>query len=392
MLEKSSIFFRFGCDVGTEKVEFYGREIAVCDLKQAIAERYKFSKYDLSLLNDSTNEPYARESTLLPKNITVVVKRTPVQSIKEPVLHLEGANIWSNFEKAKPVKKKKVVAPIKRVACPPEYLCPLCKEMYDNPCIARCCGRSACFNCFEVQPDELHCPLCGKTVTDETTPIPNPKLFDTVASLNLEYFDLPGGRMPQLPAKSPEVVDLDEDDEAPKAEPQQQVERLPSTEAPPVVPPQIEQPLATASAAGPGLPPPELLARAWSGNVLPGHPASPPPFPWSPPPSPLPVQSPILAQPVAVFPQGMMSAEQFALWQQSLPYESYSDYSDSDDRQRKKKKKKKESKKHKKEKKRLRSDFNGSAVSAAPVVAAEHPQKAHRKSKRRRDNFEGMFQ
>jgi len=304
-----------------------------------------------------------------------------VQSQKEPVLHLEGANIWSNLEKVKPAKKKKPAAPIKRVACPPEYLCPLCKEMYDNPCIARCCGRSACFNCFEVQPDEVHCPLCKKPFSDETTPIPNPKLFDTVASLNLEYFDLPGGKVPQLPTRGAEVVDLDPEEKIAEVKPPEPVE-IP-TEKPPV----------RSALPGPGLPPPELLARAWSGNMLPVPPASPTAFPWSPPPSPLPPHSPMAGPPGASFQPCMLSAEQFRLWQQSLQEASYSDYSSSDDRERRKKKKKKEhkKKKEKKEKKRHRVDNQGAAV-AMPMGAVVEQPKSHRKTKRRRDVSDGAFQ
>merc|ERR1712106_280300 len=144
-------------------------------------------------------------------------------------------------EKVKPARKKrKETAPIKRVACPPEYLCPLCKGMYDNPCIARCCGRSACFNCFEVQPDEVYCPLCSKAFTDDNTPIPNRSLFETVESLNLDYFDVPGNKVPQS-VEGPEVVDLDPDEvvAAPVKEPQK-VELPPTSVS--VMP-------------GPGLPP-----------------------------------------------------------------------------------------------------------------------------------------
>merc|ERR1711972_648479 len=145
-----------------------------------------------------------------------IVRRTPVQSIKKPTLFMEGANIWSDVTKVRAAKRKrKPAAPIQRSACPAEYLCPLCTEVYDNPCIAICCGRSACFDCFEVHPGDF-CPFCGKPF-DATSTIPNPKLADSVASLNMDYFVLPGGKVPQS-VKGPEVVDLDPEEKPSKVE------------------------------------------------------------------------------------------------------------------------------------------------------------------------------
>lgn len=251
------------------------------------------------------------------------------------------------------------MVPIQRVACPAEYLCPLCKEMYDNPCIARCCGRSACFNCFEVQLDETRCPLCSKLVTNETTPIPNRILFDTVASLNLDYFDLPGGKVPQS-VKGPEVVDLDSEPEEQPAAP-----GAPSPQAAPAAATFTVTP-------GPGLPPPELLARAWSGDLLPVPPCSPPPFPTAGPPG---MQA------------CMLSAEQFHSWQQSLQNDSGSESSSSSARRRKKKRKK-----EKKEKRRKGQIAPAAEVAVPPVAAAEPEVKAHRKAKRRRKTEDDKFQ
>lgn len=370
-LEKSSVFFRFLSDAAekTEKVEFYGRHIAVCDLKRAIADKYNLSRYDLELGNSDTNEIYNREGALLPRNIIVTVKRTPIQSIKKPTLFMEGADIWSDVTKLKKVKRKRTAEPIRRSACPPEYLCPLCKEMYDNPCIARCCGRSACFDCFETQPDDVNCPLCQKPFNDATTPIPNPKLAQTVDSLNLDYFELPGGKVPQmLQKKTPEVVDLDPEENSAKQPPKIEAASVatPSSQIPSSL-----QPVRGGHDLPP--PPPDHLERAWSGeSFLPFPPSSPPPFPWSPPPSPLPPGSPG-AVPC------MLSAEQFAMWQQSLHEDSY--YSDSYSDERARKKKKKKERKKKKEKKRKRDE-----VAAPPGVfsAPGQSEKSHRKSKKRK--------
>jgi len=325
----------------------------------------------LVLSNAYTNETYTRDGTLLPKNITINVKRTPVQSIKKPTLFMEGANIWSDVTKAKVVKKKrKPAAPIQRSACPPEYLCPLCSEVYDNPCIAICCGRSACFSCFEVHPGKL-CPLCGKPF-DASSTVPNPKLADSVASLNMDYFVLPGGKMPQS-VKPPEVVDLDPEEKPPKVE-------LPKEEQGP--------PNTAVGMTEPGLPPPELVAQNWSGDLWlpvppcsPSVPCSPSPFPWSPPPSPLPPGSPGGAmQPC------MLSAEQFLIWQQSLQDSSYSDSYSSDDRRRKRKKeRKKKDKKEKKKrhKKRMAGDAPGLPLGVSSAVG--QAQESHRKVKKRKE-------
>jgi len=194
-----------------------------------------------------------------------------------------------------------------------------------------------------------------------------------VASLNLDYFDLPGGKIPQS-VKGPEVVDLDSEPED-----QPPVEEAPKVEA---LVAQVDV------IPGPGLPPPELVARMMSGDLLPVPPASPLPFPWSPPPSPLPPPSPVAEQLGAGAQPCMLSAEQFFMWQQSLQNQSYSDYSSSeDDRERRKKKKKEKKQKDKKEKKKQQNTL------ASPFDSVEPQGKAHRKSKRRRrEQPAGVFQ
>jgi len=193
-LDKNAVYFKFAHEGSTlEKVEFYGKEIAVGDLRHTIAEMKKLPKVDLQILNDSTGEVYARDGHLLKRNIIVTVRRTPIQTQKKPqILNLEGADIFAPLKK-KPKVVKKVepeVPPEQKAPCPPEYLCPLCRGIFENPAIARCCGRSACSSCFEEQTNGA-CPLCARPSAEEEKPLPNPRLAEIVGSLNLDFFQLP---------------------------------------------------------------------------------------------------------------------------------------------------------------------------------------------------------
>lgn len=191
-LQRNSVFFRFASDATVEKIEFDGREIAVGDLKQAIAEKKSLPRFDLVVVNEATNETYTRDGAMLPKNMSVTVRRTPPQNAKKPsVLHVEHNDIWKAPPEPTPKVRTLPPAPVQRRACPPEYLCSLCHNIFENPHIARCCGRSACLQCFEAQEHWVHCPLCEKPWSKETTPIPNPRLSESVASLDMDYFLLP---------------------------------------------------------------------------------------------------------------------------------------------------------------------------------------------------------
>lgn len=192
LFDRTSIYFRFASEGNAvEKVEFHGREIAVGDLKQAIAEKKNLPKFDLVLVNEATNEVYERDGKMLPKNMIVTVRRNPLHNSKKPaVLKVENFDIWSTLKEAKkPLLALEERPAIKRSACPPEYLCGLCNDIFRDAHIARCCGRSACAVCFERRKD--CCPLCTRAWEPDTTPIPNPRLADSVAALDLDYFILP---------------------------------------------------------------------------------------------------------------------------------------------------------------------------------------------------------
>uniref|UniRef100_A0A7S2DD23 RING-type domain-containing protein n=1 Tax=Alexandrium andersonii TaxID=327968 RepID=A0A7S2DD23_9DINO len=142
---------------------------------------------------------------MLSKNVSVTVRRTPPQNSKKPsVLHLESTDVWSSMPAPVETKKEETPAPARRRSlCPPEYLCPLCADIFDDPEIARCCGRSACRRCFKQRQGDA-CPLCTRPWAEETTPIRNPRLADSVASLDLEYFILPS----ELRGRSPSPGDV----------------------------------------------------------------------------------------------------------------------------------------------------------------------------------------
>lgn len=273
-LDKNAVYFKFAHEGHSlEKVEFYGKEIAVGDLRHTIAEMKKLPKVDLQILNDS-GEVYTRDGHLLKRNIIVTVRRTPVQTQKKPqVLDLEGADIFAPLKKkAKVVKKvEPEVPPEQKAPCPPEYLCPLCRGIFENPAIARCCGRSACTSCFEERAVGA-CPLCARQWADEK-PLPNPRLAEIVASLNLDFF--------QLPAKTVERQAALRGNQGP-----------PKTEAP------------AGPAASPPVAAPAAPAAARAAQAAPAAPAA--------------VAAPVAAPAGVTLVPCMLSPEQFHAWQQSL--------------------------------------------------------------------------
>lgn len=198
--ERNWVFFRFFSDATLDRFEFHGREISIGDLKQGIAEKKDLPRFDLVLVNEATNVEYTRDGAMLPRNTSVIVRRTPPQNPKKhAVVHLVATDIWSqeaviDIPDDDEDQKK---APIVKRPIHPEYLCSLCQNLYVKPRIAKCCGRSACEACFEPH---LECPLCQQEWDmghlEET--VPNQQLAGTVAKLNMDYFELPGEAKPLL--------------------------------------------------------------------------------------------------------------------------------------------------------------------------------------------------
>eukprot|EP00933_Yihiella_yeosuensis_P016024 TRINITY_DN13836_c0_g1_i3.p1 TRINITY_DN13836_c0_g1~~TRINITY_DN13836_c0_g1_i3.p1 ORF type:complete len:300 (-),score=57.54 TRINITY_DN13836_c0_g1_i3:12-911(-) len=204
-LDKNNVYFRFAHENnGVEKITFYGKEIAVGDLRQAIAEKKHVPKIDLVLVNESTKEVYERDGAMVSRNVSILVRRTPVQTKNKSlpaVVHVGGHDAWANMP-AEPLPKKKEELPPpppdKKSPCPPEYLCPVCRCLFKGPSIAPCCGRSACASCFK-EGGESSCPLCSRELAEHQQPIPNKRLADIVASLDLDYFEIPGASQQAAP-------------------------------------------------------------------------------------------------------------------------------------------------------------------------------------------------
>jgi len=302
---------------------------------------------------------------MIPRNTIITVRRTPPLNSKKPaVLEIASSELWKEVstkgEKAGAGDKDVDIdkKPVKRRSCPPEYLCPICRDIYVDPCIARCCGRSACSRCFggaaqaveppvrsekaEVKPEPtlklemklekakveskieiveldleptievLHldfevpkgsCPLCHKLWAEATVPIPNWSLLETVRSLDLQYFTLPSDSKAAIAAR----VDA-----------------------------------AGQRAGAAGLPMFHAPPHAGGGPFVFGHHPSVPPHAWHALPPWFPQHAPLPPQPA------MLSLEQFNSWQQSLGKPERRRSSD--------KKKKACGKQSKKDKKRKRAE------------------------------------
>ena len=170
---------------------FQGKGIAAGDLEQATLEEKGLPMSDLVLINDQTTGVCTRDGSMLPRNLTVLVRRAPLQNSKKPSVVLLGINdVWATMQSKAAAQKEERVVPVQRRPCPPAYPCPVCGSIFSDPDLAKCCGRSACSHCFKLQKDR--CPLCNKPWLEETRAILNPQLAHTVESFNLDHFALPG--------------------------------------------------------------------------------------------------------------------------------------------------------------------------------------------------------
>merc|ERR1719491_25630 len=279
--------------------------------------------------------------------MSVTVKRMPPQSLKKPTLAVvEHSDVWKKMTPVHNLEaSEEPEDSIQKQPLPPQYMCPLCKDIFGNPFIAGCCGRSACFTCFQERAGN-DCPFCTSAFSDVTKPIPNPRLADTVASLNLDYFELP---------KSKERLAL---------------QRHAEKEAM-----QMHRDAAEGdTGAEPVLLNPGALPTPWTTpSPCPSPFSWPPSSPASPPPSPGP-GGPVG---VALHPVAM-TPEQFHLWQQLARDRSESSSSGSSRDRRRKSKKDKEKKKRSK-KKQKHAEVSSEAVCGEMQIS-------HRKTKKRRSH------
>lgn len=335
-VDKNSVYFRFSSEgKEVQKIEFYGKEIAVGDLKQAIADKLTLPKLDLQLVNEATNEVYKKDGKMLPRNIVVTIRRCPLQKSKRPsVVHVENVDVWDNMALKEEAASKAAMRDgrIEKHNIPEAYLCPLCRDLFSDPHIALCCGRSACKQCLRQQTPSggreasaesvASCPICGAACTNAA--VPNPRLAATVSSLNLDYFVLPNSSANKQDVKLEQVK---------KEEPLEKVEHGPVANIALPVEPSSQPP---SGRTGNVSSPDAFLAFPWpptksrASPLMSVAPVVQPPSPS--PPAGFPGAAGTFMSPPGL-PPGMsvrpcmLSQEQFLAWQQSL--REPSSYSDS---------------------------------------------------------------
>lgn len=75
-----SIHYKFKSALDYDTITFDGLHISVSDLKKSIVFQKKLGKatdFDLRITNAQTNEVYTDESSLIPKNTSLIVARVP---------------------------------------------------------------------------------------------------------------------------------------------------------------------------------------------------------------------------------------------------------------------------------------------------------------------------
>lgn len=148
---------RQGSDV--ETVNFTGSEIKLLDLKRAIVDIKKFSQgmdFDLTILDaNNLSKVYSDESSFVPKNTTVVVKRRPVSSGEIGLLARRRGVVSSSQAAAQ--KEQGIVipkkAPLVSEAKSPQKV--VANEEFTNGTIGSSSDKSQLLQASsEVEPDE----------------------------------------------------------------------------------------------------------------------------------------------------------------------------------------------------------------------------------------------
>ncbi|XP_037807023.1 E3 ubiquitin-protein ligase RBBP6 isoform X2 [Lucilia sericata] len=76
-----SVHYKFKSTLDYDTITFDGLHISVADLKKAILQQKRLSKitdFDLQIINAQTKEEYQHESSLIPKNTSLIISRVPV--------------------------------------------------------------------------------------------------------------------------------------------------------------------------------------------------------------------------------------------------------------------------------------------------------------------------
>ncbi|ELK37940.1 E3 ubiquitin-protein ligase RBBP6 [Myotis davidii] len=80
----SCVHYKFASRINYAIATFDGRHISLRDLKKQIMGREKLTaaKYDLQITNAQTKEEYTDDGALIPKNVSVIVRRIPIGGVK----------------------------------------------------------------------------------------------------------------------------------------------------------------------------------------------------------------------------------------------------------------------------------------------------------------------
>jgi len=188
MVEQGFIFFKFSSGPGRDRVPCPDTEISIGDLRTLIGEKKKLPRWDLVISNEETGKPYKKDTALVQKNTTVLVKRTPLLSKRKSEVISAATLRQEPQQKVAKSEVREGAEVICRRAFPVEYLCTLCSLPFVNPHIRTCCGKSACLECLERSNGEA-CYFCSDA---EGEHVPNLRLRESVENLDRRWYYLPG--------------------------------------------------------------------------------------------------------------------------------------------------------------------------------------------------------
>ncbi|KAM7344459.1 something that sticks like glue [Cochliomyia hominivorax] len=100
-----SVHYKFKSTLDYDTITFDGLHISVADLKKAILQQKRLSKitdFDLQIINAQTKEEYQHETSLIPKNTSLIISRVPVAN--------QGKKTWDPTRTVQPRIHSKVEA------------------------------------------------------------------------------------------------------------------------------------------------------------------------------------------------------------------------------------------------------------------------------------------
>ncbi|CAB0009936.1 unnamed protein product [Nesidiocoris tenuis] len=173
-----SVHYKFKSALSFDTITFDGLHISIRDLKKSILQQKQIgrgSDFDLQITNAQSNEVYEDDSTLVPKNSSLIVVRVPLTSQQKKACEA----------RKEPIRKVQDPVSVEKPTIPDDLICGVCKDLLVDAVLIPCCGNSFCDECIRnvlLESEDHQCPDCREKDISPDTLIPNRFLRNSVNS------------------------------------------------------------------------------------------------------------------------------------------------------------------------------------------------------------------